>query len=43
MRIVDHDGDLVRHGRATVNGVRLHYLTAGEGEPVLPVPDGAAR
>ena len=35
MEIVDHHGERVRHGRATVNGVRLHYLTAGEGEPVL--------
>jgi pimeloyl-ACP methyl ester carboxylesterase len=35
MRIVDQNGELVRHGRAFVNGVRLHYLTAGEGEPVL--------
>ena len=35
MRIIDHHDDLVRHGRAYVNGVRLHYLTAGEGDPVL--------
>ena len=35
MRIVDHNGDLVRHDRAFVNGVRLHYMTAGEGDPVL--------
>jgi pimeloyl-ACP methyl ester carboxylesterase len=35
MRIIDHNGDLVRHGRAFVNGVRLHYMTAGEGDPVL--------
>lgn len=35
MRIIDHNDDLVRHGRAYVNGVRLHYMTAGEGDPVL--------
>jgi pimeloyl-ACP methyl ester carboxylesterase len=35
MKIVDHEGNPVQHGRATVNGVRLHYLTAGSGEPVL--------
>src|SRR3954468_15656066 len=29
MRIVDHNDDLVRHGRVYVNGVRLHYMTAG--------------
>lgn len=35
MIITDHNGDPVEHGRALVNGVRLHYLTAGSGEPVL--------
>src|SRR5688500_20385540 len=35
MRIIDHNDDLVRHGRVYVNGVRLHYMTAGEGDPVL--------
>jgi pimeloyl-ACP methyl ester carboxylesterase len=30
-----HNGNDVTHGRAMVNGVRLHYLTAGSGEPLL--------
>ena len=34
-QIKDHEGKDVNHGRETVNGVRLHYLTAGTGEPVL--------
>ena len=33
--IVDHNGKSVEHGRAKVNGVRLHYVTAGEGEPLF--------
>lgn len=31
----DHTGQPVRHGRARVNGIRMHYVTAGEGEPLL--------
>lgn len=32
----DHNGDSVEHGRVVVNeGVRLHYVTAGSGEPLL--------
>lgn len=34
-KILDHNGNPVTHGRETVNGVRLHYYTAGEGEPVV--------
>lgn len=34
-RIKDHEGNDVLHGRETVNGVRLHYMTAGSGDPVL--------
>src|SRR5206468_12353456 len=30
----DIDG-LVRHHHADLNGVRLHYVTAGEGEPMV--------
>lgn len=37
MRIVDHRGDPVRHGRARVNGIRLHYVTAGQGPALLLV------
>jgi pimeloyl-ACP methyl ester carboxylesterase len=33
--IKDHTGAPVKHGRALVNGVRLHYMTAGEGEPLF--------
>lgn len=31
----DHNGDPVTHGRASVNGVRIHYVTAGAGEPLV--------
>jgi pimeloyl-ACP methyl ester carboxylesterase len=34
-QIKDHNGDNVTHGRETVNGVRLHYVTAGSGEPLV--------
>lgn len=33
--IKDHTGTPVKHGRALVNGVRLHYMTAGQGEPLF--------
>jgi pimeloyl-ACP methyl ester carboxylesterase len=33
--IYDHAGNPVRHGRARVNGIRMHYVTAGQGEPLL--------
>ena len=33
--IFDHTGAPVRHGRARVNGIRMHYVTAGQGEPLL--------
>jgi pimeloyl-ACP methyl ester carboxylesterase len=35
VNIVDHQGNSAIGQRATVNGVRLHYRVAGEGEPVL--------
>jgi len=31
----DHTGQAVKHGRARVNGIRMHYVTAGQGEPLL--------
>jgi pimeloyl-ACP methyl ester carboxylesterase len=37
LEIKDHAGNPVTHGRATVNGVRLHYVTAGQGEPLVLV------
>lgn len=33
--IFDHSGNPVKHGRARVNGIRMHYVTAGKGEPLL--------
>ncbi|WP_119071348.1 alpha/beta hydrolase [Rubrobacter indicoceani] len=33
--IYDHTGGPVKHGRARVNGIRMHYVTAGQGEPLL--------
>lgn len=35
VEIYDHDGNAVRHGRQRVNGIRLHYVSAGAGEPLL--------
>jgi len=34
-KIYDHRGRPVEHGRIRVNGIRMHYVTAGEGEPLL--------
>lgn len=31
----DHAGKPVKHGRARVNGIRLHYITAGTGPALL--------
>ncbi|KAF2159971.1 hypothetical protein M409DRAFT_70708 [Zasmidium cellare ATCC 36951] len=31
----DHTGKPVKHGRARVNGIRMHYITAGQGPPLL--------
>ena len=33
--IHDHQGRPVKHSRARVNGIRMHYVTAGSGEPLL--------
>lgn len=33
--IFDHNGNPVVHSRARVNGIRMHYVTAGSGEPLL--------
>lgn len=33
--IFDHNNVPVIHGRARVNGIRMHYVTAGQGEPLL--------
>jgi pimeloyl-ACP methyl ester carboxylesterase len=31
----DHRGKAVKHGRMRVNGIRMHYITAGSGPPLL--------
>lgn len=33
--VTDHAGSPVTHGRTTVNGVRLHHVTAGSGPPLV--------
>lgn len=35
MEIYDHLKKPVEHGKARVNGIIMHYITAGEGEPLL--------
>ncbi|WP_062223580.1 alpha/beta hydrolase [Aureimonas sp. D3] len=34
-KIYDHLGNPVKHGRARVNGIRMHYVTAGQGPALL--------
>ena len=33
--IYDHLGNPVKHARIRVNGIRMHYVTAGQGDPLL--------
>ncbi|HCI6803539.1 TPA: alpha/beta hydrolase [Klebsiella quasipneumoniae subsp. similipneumoniae] len=33
--IFDHEGNPVQHRRVRVNGIRMHYVIAGSGEPLL--------
>ena len=33
--VYDHTGSAVRHGRARLNMIRMHYYTAGSGPPLL--------
>lgn len=35
MEMYDHKGNAVKHHFARVNGIRMHYVTAGQGEPLL--------
>ena len=34
-QIHDHRGQIVEHRRARVNGIRIHFVVAGAGEPLL--------
>ncbi|TKX21571.1 alpha/beta hydrolase fold-containing protein 23 [Elsinoe australis] len=38
----DHEGKPVSHGRARVNGIRMHYITAGQG-PALVLLHGTPK
>lgn len=42
LEVTDHAGAPVTHGRATVNGVRLHYVIAGSG-PALVLLHGVPK
>lgn len=33
--VYDHNGDAVRHGRARLNDIRMHYYITGSGPPLL--------
>lgn len=35
--VYDHTGNAVRHGRARLNMIRMHYYTTGSGPPLLLV------
>lgn len=35
VQLYDHRGDVVDHRRARVNGIRMHYVVAGNGTPLL--------
>lgn len=39
----DHTGTPVKHGRARVNGLRMHYLTAGNGDEALLLLHGTPK
>lgn len=39
----DHHGHPVQHGRARVNGIRMHYITAGEGTEALLLLHGTPK
>ena len=34
-QITDHEGNRVTHAKERVNGIRIHYYTAGVGDPVV--------
>ncbi|XPS73103.1 hypothetical protein M3J09_005256 [Ascochyta lentis] len=33
--LFDHDGKPATHHMARVNGIRMHFITAGSGKPLL--------
>ena len=39
----DHNGNAVKHGRKRVNGIRMHYITAGEGKEALLLLHGTPK
>ena len=39
----DHNGKPVKHGRTRVNGIRMHYITAGEGSEALLLLHGTPK
>jgi pimeloyl-ACP methyl ester carboxylesterase len=43
MEMYDHTGQAVTHGRARVNGIRMHYVRAGEGPEVLLLLHGTPK
>ncbi|KAK5999293.1 hypothetical protein QM012_005618 [Aureobasidium pullulans] len=43
MEMYDHLGQPVNHGRARVNGIRMHYITAGQGSEALLLLHGTPK
>ena len=41
--VYDHAGKPVKHGRLRVNGIRMHYITAGAGKDVLLLVHGTPK
>ena len=39
----DHNGKPVKHGRTRVNGIRMHYITAGEGSEAILLLHGTPK
>jgi len=33
--VLSHDGSPITHGRVALNGTRIHYVTAGSGDPLI--------
>ena len=43
VEIFDHAGRPATHGRARVNGIRMHYVTAGSGPALLLYQSSAPK